>query len=58
MSRNPDELDDHNMEFAAFKLWGRCYFEHVLESDERLQLFLDEQLSGFNFGGDELNACN
>ena len=50
---DPDESDEHNLELAASKLWGRCYFGD-LAPGERLLLFLDEQPAGFNFGGDEL----
>jgi hypothetical protein len=51
---DPDESDEDSQELAASKLWGKCYFDHALESGERLLLFLDEQPAGFNFGGDEL----
>ena len=51
---DPDDPDPENTDTAASKLWGVCYFSRVIESGERLLLFLDEDPVGFNFGGDEL----
>ena len=51
---DPEESGEDNIELVASKLWGKCYFDDIFGSDERLLLFLDEQPAGFNFGGDEL----
>jgi hypothetical protein len=51
---DPDERTADNLELAASKLWGVCYFSQVVNPGERLLLFLDEKPVGFNFGGDEL----
>lgn len=49
----PDESDSDQVELAASKIGGACYFSHALDAGERLLLFLDEDPADFNFGGDE-----
>ena len=51
---DPDEATDDQVELAASKIGGACYFSHALDPSERLLLFLDEDPANFNFGGDEL----
>jgi hypothetical protein len=51
---DPDEATDEQVELAASKIGGACYFPHALDPGERLLLFLDEDPANFNFGGDEL----
>jgi hypothetical protein len=51
---DPDEPADDQVELAASKFGGACYFPQALDPGERLLLFLDERPAGFNFGGDEL----